>query len=753
MQAGSRREKRGGPRVAPTRVPRDAPAARRPSDKPLLRLALARGNLALELDGPLALGPLTVTDLSVILPDVRFPVDLTGGVTRFRHRRGALSRAAVTIKTEELARFAAPKLRGLIGDGTPHVLMAPVEGGVLVGVSATGAALAFDVLLAPMGGDLRLVLDAPRGIGLGAPAFVVALQALGALTKPLGARRGATVVLADAAGALARRVLPEAGARAPSVRGLEMALGRPSALGLLTILGAEGAAPPALERRTLRALELAELVERWDDLALGGDLDAARAGYLAALERAPRHPEISMRLAAIDLAAGDRAEAALGTVVEAMPAIEAGVVGGELLAASGDREGAHAAFLRAAEDEPYGPLAALSLLAAARVTDDRDARLAALDGALVRAPGHLEARWERLAARLATGDLRGAMGDAEHVEAASSGSVAKHAAVLRAATLFAERGYASEAASRFERALRYAPSSAEGVLGLARALRDLGKSARALDLFARASALSERTGRPSPACELELAKSLAEHARDLPAAVARALRVPQQARETFEARLLEGRWRAELGDLTGSARALARLREAAEVLPGPPEERGRVARWLAEAARIDEHELGDAEAAHRDLALALRIAPRDASIASELRRLSRVAPPRGAATRDPMEEGAPTAAPRGQEPTNAAPQGAEEIDESVVEALTARLRADPSNHAVALELARALTLLGRDLELLALLSARIEEGSPEARAELLPMRRQVLARLATSARSDGRSSEAELYELMRDAEE
>jgi thioredoxin-like negative regulator of GroEL len=93
-----------------------------------------------------------------------------------------------------------------------------------------------------------------------------------------------------------------------------------------------------------------------------------------------------------------------------------------------------------------------------------------------------------------------------------------------------------------------------------------------------------------------------------------------------------------------------------------------------------------------------------------------------------------------------------EPDESQLEPLTAQLRANPNDHDVALKLARLLCALGRDLELLALLSPRIEEADASARADFVPMRREVLDRLAVAARSEGRASEAEIYELMRDAE-
>ena len=65
-----------------------------------------------------------------------------------------------------------------------------------------------------------------------------------------------------------------------------------------------------------------------------------------------------------------------------------------------------------------------------------------------------------------------------------------------------------------------------------------------------------------------------------------------------------------------------------------------------------------------------------------------------------------------------------------------------------MELADTLERLGRDSDLLALLSARMDEGSEEERREALPRRRDVLMRLASEARAAGRASEAELYEMM-----
>ncbi|MCK6589072.1 MAG: hypothetical protein L6Q76_15990 [Polyangiaceae bacterium] len=91
-------------------------------------------------------------------------------------------------------------------------------------------------------------------------------------------------------------------------------------------------------------------------------------------------------------------------------------------------------------------------------------------------------------------------------------------------------------------------------------------------------------------------------------------------------------------------------------------------------------------------------------------------------------------------------------EEALVDQLAARVRADPSDHESVLELADVLERLGRHLDLLALLSARMEEGGEAVRRELSPRRRRVLEALAFQARAEGKASEAELYEMMAAAE-
>ena len=53
-----------------------------------LRLTATRGALGIELYEPIEVGPLELVELEATFPGLRFPVDLSGGVPLFRHRRG-----------------------------------------------------------------------------------------------------------------------------------------------------------------------------------------------------------------------------------------------------------------------------------------------------------------------------------------------------------------------------------------------------------------------------------------------------------------------------------------------------------------------------------------------------------------------------------------------------------------------------------------------------------------------------------------
>lgn len=618
---GPSRNSSSAPPLAPPRardasvdVRRDVPALPEEERVPL-RLTVTRGVLGMELYEPVELGPLDVIRLSVTLPNLKFPLDLSGGVPHFRHRRGELEHATVRTDWTRLARFFEPRVAQVIGPLVRPVAVFARPQGIGIGLVTDSAALAFNLLWVPEERHARFVISAPRGVGLAGPALGYAQRALDGMFRGLGERQGRVISIPEAGALLGRLLLPAVGARAPSARRVRFGMLAAGAAELRLELDA-GFGSAELSADGARALELAHLVQAADEALGRGAAEEARAGYLAALEHAPRHPELVRLIADIDLQVADRAEAALGMVTECMPATRAGLTGAELLWRLGDFDGARQALSDALEHETYAPLAALIYCRLAEQEPAATERRDALDRAVALAPGLELPRARRFAARLERGDSEGALADAEHLEAMTPGALGKHDKNLRAARAFSGAGFAREARRCFERALRYAPDDARATAGLARALLDAGLRERAVTLLGRAVVLSERSGQPDAEALLDLARVLASDLKDLPQAIARLRQVSASSPRHVEARQLEGYYRAALGDVAGASLVYGRMREAIELASEAPEN---AALYLLEAAEFELTVERDVLAAERHLAVALRVAPHDARVAERYR--------------------------------------------------------------------------------------------------------------------------------------
>jgi tetratricopeptide (TPR) repeat protein len=737
---------RSSPSIASLRRPSGSGGPEVPRSEPPvpLRLTVARGALGLELYEAVEIGPLEVARLSLVLPGLNFPLDVSGGVPTFRHRRGDLEHVELRLSLTALARWLEPRLRQVMGGNLERPVRAWVHGAALgVGAVGTAGALAFDLLWAPVQGDARFVVAGARGARLGAPALGFALRALDAAFSGTAERRGRIASFARAGLRIGRAVMPAVGARAPAAGRVRFGEFEVDGDLLHVELDSEN---PAVELGldAARALELGELAADADEALARGDLDAARAGYLTALERAPRHPELARLVAEIDASVGGRAEAALGMLVETTQATEAGAIGAELLGRTGDFDGARRAIEVAARSEPFAPLAAMLWARLAELEPSLGERLACLDHAVSLAPALGRVRRARFVARLERGDVAGALADAEHLEAEQSGARQRYEACLGAGRALADAGFARDAGKMFERALRYVPDDAQATAGLARALSSAGQRARALGLFERAVEIGERVGQADAAALLDLGKAVAADLGDLPQAVARVRQVPPAAPEAVEARALEGRWRAQLGDVAGASLAYARLRELGELEATHDR---RAAAWLTEAARFERDVQGDVLAAERHLAIALKVAPHDRAVGEAYRQVAAALAARERRARDGADPPAgETASPAHMADTAHGADLADARDAELAERLEARLHGDPENMTIVLELAETLERLGRDRELFALLSARLEDAEPRERAQLEPRALAVLERLAREARGRGNAAEALLYE-------
>jgi cellulose synthase operon protein C len=582
-----------------------------------LRLTAAQGGLGIEAYRPLTLGPLSVHELAWSLPGVRFPVDLSGGVRSFHNRRGRLTSLRVEVELEAVARWLHPRVKHLLGGCLESPTLWPVDSGVGVGLWCRQGAVAFDLLWAPDGGDARFVVHNPRGAGFEGPALGSVLAVVDAAFGKFGKRQGRVILVERAVERLVWAVLPELGVRAPALS--EVAFGELSFRGSNPAVEVRAHSAPDLPPVTGRALGLAELLKTGDERLLAADPEGAREAYVAALERAPRHPEICQLVVSLDSAFSDRTEAALGLLVESLPVTAFGLLGAELLLRNGETAGAELAIQKQVQLEPFPPLAALIYERVASLSDNVAARLDYLDRALAIVPRSNTARWARLEARLAVSDANGALADAEHLEAATRGSRERYDVLLAAAERLRDTGFLRPAGRLFERALRYLPKGERAALGLAESLIESGNERRAFPLLERAVEADDEATRSR--AFLVRARLLASVYRDLPQAIASAQQVTAiRPNDALAARGLEARWRDQLGDLAGARLAFARLHDLAAA-HRELEPRTAVDHLLA-ASRFASETAHDLHAAHRHAALALRVNPKDARVQARYREVS-----------------------------------------------------------------------------------------------------------------------------------
>lgn len=583
-----------------------------------LRLSVTRGRLGLEIYEPTSLGPLRIEQLSQSFLGLKFPLDLSGGVPAFRHRRGNLERVAISTDLDRLRRWAEPKLRSALGPLARPIDLWWLDCGIGVGIVRETSVIAWDLLWVPVMGDARFVVSNPRGWGHELPVLAEVLQLMDVVGGKHFERRGRVLMLRNAARSIARTLLPAVGARAPAVRDV--------AFGALQIddqschvtldssfVQAEIGAAAA------RALELSRLSEAGDDALVRGDPETARNHYLLALESAPRQRDLVLITGEIDVTLG-RVEAALGLISESMPILAAGAVGAKALLARTERETAKEVFAQAAREEQYAPLASMLQLMRSNCETTGVERRRILDTAVASAPLLAEVRWARLTERAALGDAAGTLSDAQHLEASATGRQSRFTICRRAADVMLAAGMDAEATAMFQRSLRYAPEDVAAMVGLAQSLQRLGESLRALPLLERAIQIGTQNGERHGAALVELARLIATKLGDLPQAVARLRAVSHDEAEAVEARGLEGRYRLMLGDVVGASAAFGRMREIIELSPRD----GRGAEWLIEAARFERDVLRDHSAAERHLAVALRVAPNHGTIREMYREVAAV---------------------------------------------------------------------------------------------------------------------------------
>lgn len=756
-----------------------------------LRLLAFRGGLGIELYEAVELGPLRVEELTWSLPGVTFPLDLGGGVRAFRHRRGLLQRLRISVGLAELESWLTKRWEtsSELGGLLRSVGVWPLSEGIGVGVFGERGVVAAELLWCPDADTAGFVIHRPRGVLEPLqPALSAVLMLVSRALGDIQTHEGRLVRLPAVTKHVLRALLPGLGFRLPDVGVLRC--GSIEFRGdRMQVVFDRGLPPWAMPPLVARAREFAALALEGDRALMAGDGTGARRAYVAALEQAPRHPELSQTIASIDVHFEERAESALGLLVESLPAVEFGLVGAELLAKTGDTEGARLAISKLVSHERFPPLGAAYWVKLSEWLPNGVEKAEAIELALACSAGSVSARWARFRARVALADVNGAVADAEHLEAGARGSEAKHAALLQCAQELSNVGLVDAAAKLFERALRYAPGDARASLGVALGLMETGKHDRATVVLQRTLDADNVDEAVASEANLALARLLAEHAGDLPAAIARARRATGLTKAAVEARGYEALWRAKIGDLAGASLAFSRL---SEVIASSPEVNAhRAGHWLLRAGRFTLEELGDPAAAERYLSLALRRMPKDPVIAEAYRvaaskvvRRPRLTEPQDAAeAHSPLQysgsgsagfENSDRLTPTGE--TSASPHSvAHSVDraqddpvaqpsrspdtpapddielEQRVDALKGQLLSTTQAPAAVIdELVSALGQLGRLEEAYALIRAQYDDSSGEAQERLRTALARILTQLIEWSKQRGQLDDAELYELTLD---
>ncbi len=752
---------------------------RPPDDEVTLQLAIGREvGVGLELSGPVPLGPALLLHARSRLLGVGFPLDVSGGVGRFRHRRTTLDSAEIALDHGPAERLFASLAGDLVATGPAEVRLAwtapslpdidPTDAPHDLRIFITSAAMradgavspaivAADLSIAAVGAGLEVTAHRLRGLGTIQAPLVVLGTLLQRIAGRVGGRaHGLVLRLPDPLRDALTEAFVSRGARVPRREDVVTAAIARDAETLRVRFG-RGGVPLSPSKVASSLDEVGRLVGDADAAFISGEHQEARSGYLHALERAPRHRGILGRLAELDAYSEvERAEAAMTWLREAKSAAQqerrgddGNNLGRTLLAGwlqerLGARTRARSAFQRAgheAEDRGEARLAARAFDRAGSLLADDDPELPSLlDRALGNDPGQTTARWRRVSLRARIGDDRGAMEDIEHLEAQARGERARKATLLRAARTFHEVNRLEHAVPAYERALRYAPDDRETCAGLGAALLAAREVGRAVLLLGQAA---DMEGDGSVA--LLLARALAGPVGDVPAAIARLRQVSGDDAHAAHARVLEAAYRLRLGDRPGASMALGLALDLLEARPPHPSDARPLAELLLGAAttiRADDPGL-----ALRAALAGLALDPKSAPLAAMVETVGR-------ARDDEDDDEEPPATDRGRQqgPLPSMPPPAMLVealpladDEARADALLARVKANPDDEAAIDALVDVLGRLGRDFELFALLAARWDDADEEERARLRPRHELVLERMAEAAESDGRAAEADVY--------
>jgi tetratricopeptide (TPR) repeat protein len=575
-----------------------------------------------------------VADLSLQIPNVTFPFNVTGGANRYQKQRCLFGQLDLELSpallrgVEERMLQGGPELAtlklhlraGFIeGEGTLRAGrdLVPFTCRVAFDGEADGvAALVFDVRL-----------YGPCSVPAPVIAGGVARAALSGQIVPGVVPRGFAAIAAMPLGELLRRTVPQRGFRLPEASAARLGSALVSPQGILLRFSA-GAPPPGglADEELLLAVEGARTFEEGEALLEAGSLSRAREFYLRAGELAQAHPFATERLISLLLGDSDVTDYALDLVRalgQRRPLSPAPLWMEALLRLQRDERPIAAqrfldlAALARGRGEESSAFWAAQAAASAAGTVAPGLAVRALHEALGLRPDHFPSLQALAEAAERAGDPAAALRAYRRLTAVSRDATqASHAHVRLGELSSRVENDLAGARLHYDAALRLTPDAPDALLGLADLCARSGEPLRALRALDRVREICR--GDPSTVARAELeAGAVYEHA----------LKQPENARLRYAeaARARPGDpeplVRRSLMDerLNRVPEAVEGLSQALELLGVPSKERAPLAHQAHRAlARIARDHLHRPERNRQHLESAVSLKPDDLEAWEEL---------------------------------------------------------------------------------------------------------------------------------------